>query len=271
MDSKELIPLLKSLINQLKEIKKPQIELSEEISLEIGEKEAQLIRKISVCFEEILSDKLILKKEKSLENNCWTLITKHFNNPLVSFCRQYDEHVSNNYNFGNNISKKGEIWIFLSILEKSFADSIKEIFNQNLEEQFYEKNSILRKYKIEIINELNELNEIHFINIKNNDFERYQEFLKNNHLLKDEINNTSFNSNLPNSPIFNNKDIIQPIFSHISQIPLINAEISSVDSNNQDQFNESIHIFEEEKLFTTKKYNDFSSKIINNFYSFKNG
>ena len=262
MDSKEIISILKSLIKQLKEIRKPSSELSDEISLEIGEKEVQLIRKISVCFEEILSDKLIIKTQKD-QNNFWILITKHFNNPLVSFCRKYDKYEMNN-------TKKGEIWIFLSILEKSFSESIKEIYNHNLEEKFYEKNSIFRKCKFEIINELNELNQIHFVNIKNKDYERYQEFLKNNLFLNDESNNNYSNSNLPSSPIFNNfnnRDKAQSIFSHISEIPLINIDIDS-NSTKKDKSNESIHIFQEEKEFTTKKY-VFSSKIINNFYSFK--
>ena len=270
MDSKELIPILKSLIIQLKEKGKPQFEMSDELSLEIGEKEARIIKKISECFEEILSDKLILKNENIQENNCWTLIAKHFNNPLVSFCRKYDEHEINNNNFDKNFVKKGEIWIFLSILEKSLSDSIKEIFNLNLEEKFYDKNSILRTFKIEIINELNELNQIHFENIKNKDYERYQEFLRNNHLLKDEINNNYANSNISNIDIYNNKEKIQSIFSHISQIPLIDDNIPSPDPNNLHNSDESIDIFVEEKLFTIKKYNDFSLKVINNFYSFNN-
>ena len=258
MNSKEIMPTLKHLIKQLKEIRKPTFELSNEISLDIGEKEAQLIRKISVCFEEILSDKLILENEK--DHNCWTLITKHFNNPLVSFCRKYDNNEIN--------IKRGEIWIFLSILEKSFSDSIKEIYNQNLEVKFYEKNSFLSKYKIEIINELNELNQIHFINIRNQDYDRYLDFLANNRLINNESNNYHSNNNLPSSISVNNRDVLQSDFSHISDIPLLNEEISPNESNKKNKSNQFIHIFEEEKEFTAKKYADFSSKIINNFYSF---
>ena len=102
MDSKDIIQKLKSSINQLRTQSLPSLEVSELITLEFGEKEAHLITKIVIYFNEILSYKYIKKNQKSPKlklnkNNYWTFIANHFNNPLIDFCRIYDKNeMSNN-------------------------------------------------------------------------------------------------------------------------------------------------------------------------------
>ena len=203
MDSKNIIQKIKDSINELRNQNILSFKLSEIITLEFGEKEAELINEIAACFYKILTHKYINKNQKGLNlklnlSNYWTLITSHFNNPLVEYCRIYDKNEINAHNIEGRLILTGEIWIFLSILERSFHETINEIYKQKLDEKYYEENSFLRKYKDEIKNLLNELKDFEFINIKNKDYEQYQEYLRKNNLINNKRNNdNSFFSDIP--------------------------------------------------------------------------
>ena len=79
----------------------------------------------------------------------WSFISKHFNTPVVCFCRIFERDESNK-NEGNANQLKGKNWIYFSILENSLYDSINEIYKRNLNEKYYEKNAIINKYKTEM-------------------------------------------------------------------------------------------------------------------------
>ena len=271
MDSKDIIQKLKSSINQLRTQSLPSLEVSELITLEFGEKEAHLITKIVIYFNEILSHKYIKKNQKSPKlklnkNNYWTFIANHFNNPLIDFCRIYDKNEMSNNIKGVNFILKGEIWIFLSILEKSFTEIINEIYKLKLDEKFYEENSFLRKYKEDIKKIVKELKNFNFINIKNKDFEQYQDYLEKNHLFN---NNNIINTNSINqtSPILNNET--QTILSY-SDIPLVDLDNSQSIIHNFSTSIKTLEVIKDEKEFMIIKYKDFLPSIMNDFYTFNN-
>ena len=62
-------------------------------------------------------------------------------------------------------------------MEESLSKYINEIYKQGLDALYYEKESLLRKNKSEIIKLLKELQEIHFINIMNEEYDKYIKFL----------------------------------------------------------------------------------------------
>ena len=155
MEANDIIEKLQDLIKQLKLINTTSLSLSEERTPEIEQKELVLVKKIVGCFNEILSDNFNIGEQNSPDSNnkknhYWTFISKHFNSPLVHFCIRYDENDLGKSFQEENILQKGEIWIFLSILEKSLSESINEIYIHKFDENFYEEDSILRKNKIEL-------------------------------------------------------------------------------------------------------------------------
>ena len=243
MDLKNIIQKVKASINQLKCQGIPSFNLSETLTLEFGEKEAELIKEIVECFNKILSDKYINKNLKSSnfklnKNNYWGFIASHFNNPLLDYCRTYDKKGLSDNIIGGNSVLTGEIWIFLSILEKTFHEIINAIYKQHLDEKYYEENSLLRKHKEEIKTILNELKDFQFINIKNKDYEQYQEYLKKNNLINKEHN---INNSLHNSFL----------------------------SDFQYDSDDSILIVTKERDFTVK-YKNYSMNRKNDFYTFNN-
>ena len=276
MESNDIIIQLQNLINQLKQTNITSLSLSKENKTKIEEEELLIIKKIVGCFDKILSDNLNLKNEnikesKQNKNYYWTYISQHFNSPLVHFCIINDKTEISRPNEDDNLIQKGENWIFLSILEKTFSDSINEIYKHKLDEIYYEKESILRKYKSEIINILKELKQMQFINIKNKDYEKYLAYLSKNVDLN-EKDKSSFNSKTPESPIFDSSSShTHLIFSNISMIPFLKN--IGMDNNTESDYN--IHIdfdhnknSKEEKEFIYEKSGDFAPKIINEFYTF---
>ena len=171
MESNEIFAELNNAIKQLKQLQTTLLAANQEKASEIEKKESSLIIRIVGCFHEILSDNFILKKDekennpenKENKNYYWDFISKHFNTPVVNFCRIFEKGEINN-NSMNPYHQKGKNWIYFSILEKSFTDSINEIYKQELDKIYYEKDSILRRNKNEINNILNHLDEIQFIN-----------------------------------------------------------------------------------------------------------
>ena len=152
-ESNQILSNLSKTIKQLKQLHTTSFGVAQEKASELEKKEAGLITKLVGSFHELLSDNFNIKKyqqnqkdiqiEENKENkNYWTFISKHFNTPVMRYCVIFDKNESN-----NDSVKKGKNWIRFSILEKSFSDSINEIYKQGLDEMYYEQNAILRKYK----------------------------------------------------------------------------------------------------------------------------
>ena len=263
MESKDILLELKKTINQLLDISNDK---------EQKEKESILIKKIVPYFHEILSDNFNKKEQKSPkskenQNNYWIFISKHFNTPLVRFCKEFEKNELNNSFIGDNLSKRGKFWIFLSIIDNTFFDSINEIYNHGWDQ----KNSILNKNKSEIYNILNEINQICFNNINNKDYIKYLEYLKKNknYKNKNNLDKDYTNSRSLGSPIIGRETNSSPTFSGISGISIIANNNNSNDNINiTDPTNPNPFLIDKEE-FTLSKNGDFYPKIINNFYTFK--
>ena len=258
MESEHIILLLKNSIEQFKQISQTSSNQTSNALEDIEQKESSLFSKIVEYFNKILSDNLKVDSinHKNISNNYWTFISNHMNSLLVRFC---------NVEENENYSKKGEKWIILSILDKTFSDSIKEIYNQGFDEKKYEKTSIIREYKSEIINILEELDKLSFVHIKNKDYEKYLKYLKGNSInIKKEV--SLYNNNVLESPIpeiTNNETEI--IFSELENMPLINTKIN-IHEPPSPLSNNSVKI----KEFIVKKHEELWAKTINNFYVFNN-
>ena len=89
MESKDILLGLKKSINQL-------LNISKNKEVKYKEKESILIKKIVPYFHEILFDNFNKKvqkspKSKEKQNNYWIFISKHFNTPLVRFCKELEK------------------------------------------------------------------------------------------------------------------------------------------------------------------------------------
>ena len=295
MESNEIIFKLTNTIKQLKQLHTTSLGVSKERASELEKKESVLITKLVGCFHEIFSDNYIQKNEEvngNKENKIsyWSFISKHFNTPVTKFCIIFEKNETN-IESGNQILQKEKNWIRFSILEKSFSDSINEIYKQGLDEMYYEKDAIIRKYKSEIYNILKELQEIQFINILSKDYEKYLDFLKKGQN-KSDNKDDNFESDLKigQSPIINkrvtkrgsisfNGFFLNSNFdSDISNLMQQNEFL--VDEDYKDllncDFGDSSGLMpiceenneEKEKKFTFQKFADFAPSIVDNFYTF---
>ena len=269
MEPNDILIKLTNTIKQLNQLTTTSLSLPQERSAEFEEKESVLISIIVGCFDEILSDELNIKMEKNLKmkeskNHYWTFISKHFNTPVMRFCIIFDKNEQNNTSPEEILSQKGKNWIYFSILENSFSDSINEIYKQEWDVLYYEKNSIIRKYKTEIKNILKDLKGIQLKSIKSKDFEKYQDYVNKNP-------NISFNeeNELSQSPISNKKHESSSLLliSDFSMIPL-ETVIEPDDLTINDLINMPIPDIVEEKEFTFTKFADFGPCIVNDFYTF---
>ena len=257
MESDNIIQELKNLISELNLIKANSLNNSKEIIVNIEEKELILIKKITKCFDMILSDNFNIKdnqrpKQTKKSGYFFEFICKHFNSPLVRFCLMYND------NNENNLSK-AEYWIFLSILDNSLSESIREIYNREWDKKYYNKNSILIINREEINNILNDLEEIE-ININNKEYKLYLQYLsRNTHFVDKDIDN--FYLNISETAIFlKDGRSEQSKFSEKSLTSMI-EKIDFCTANNKNN---------ENKDYVYEKKSDFGPKIINNFYNFKN-
>ena len=98
----------------------------------------------------------------------------------MRFCKELEKKELNISFIGDDLSKRGKNWIFLSIIDNTFFDSINEIYNHGWDQN----NSILNTNKVEIYNILNEINQIQFDNINNKNYIKYLEYLKKINSLK---------------------------------------------------------------------------------------
>ena len=296
MLSVEIFSKIKNIIKQLKQLETTTTIIGpvEEKALEVGKKEASLLQKLVNYFDEILSDKYIIPKEEKKENHnfYWDYISKHFNTPIVNFCRNFDKVESNKNAEARKYKRKD--WIYFSILENSFYDSINEIYLQKWDEKYYEQDSIFRKNKIEICNILADLQQIQFIYINSKDYEKYKDFLKNFQYTQNRSNtNTSFeipsfpkDLQIIQSPIITKKNLtlkMQPNDSQKLKM-FINEDFSFL--SYQSEFfgpDEKEYTFlgedyllaeqikaeeENEKKYNFSKKADFFPSITDDFYTF---
>jgi len=148
----------------------PMTKESKLMTSEISNKISELLDKIVNNFYQILID-LFLNEE-----NLWNFISKHVNKSVTKFCIIYEKNDPNEDELeGPPFEKKGKNWIFLSILENSFYNSMKEIYQ-------YKENNLMND--VTLINILQTLDEMEFDKIYNEDFQNYLNYLKENELLQ---------------------------------------------------------------------------------------
>lgn len=313
MESTEVLNKLENEITQLNQIYMSSFlyEDSKVKRTNTEKKETFLISKIVKYFHKILSHKLNNNLKKSINkenknNNYWNYISKHFHKTQeVRFCQSYENEDSekNIENAEDSAKKKGKKWIYFCILEESLSKYINEIYKQGLDALYYEKESLLRKNKSEIIKLLKELQEIHFINIMNEEYDKYIKFLKKHKsksLTKYESKDSSTINNNKKTFIsqkslttsswdkISSKEInqnrkpnkIYSLFSNESRININYFQSEFICKEDEEMlFPEQMEIIpenpkkeeESDKIFIIKKYTKipFSQSVIDNFYTFK--
>ena len=312
MESNEILSKLENVITQLNQIYMSSF-LYEDSKIKrtnMEKKESFIISKIVKYFHKILSHKLNnnnLKKSINKENknnNYWNYISKHFHQTQeVRFCQEYDNEISNKKleNAEDIAKKKGKKWIYFCILEESLCKYINEIYNKGLDILYYEKESLLRKNKSDIIKLLKDFQKIHFINIMNKEYDKYLKFLKkqkskslSKHITKDytNINKKTFISQktLTNSSWdkLSSKEVnqhkkqnqIYELFSNESRINVNYYQSEFICKEDEEiLFPEKMPIIpenpkkeeENENIFISTNFSKipFSQSIFDNFYTFK--
>ena len=246
MELNKIIPNLIEDINNLKNLTNIPKSKEQNNPLTKESQEYNLILKIVEAFDIILSNNFSLKqkdkenKENNSDNNNYynSFIIKHFNTPLIRFFLLYNDSLTNN-------NKKN--WIFLSILENSFSDCIFEIYQQNLDKKYYNENALIRINKSEINKILKTLKYIELKNIQNDDYDKYLTFLE-----EQSISSLSEDQDMYLESQISHKSNYISIFSDVSIIKRLEKKTPEKNKENYDY----------------KIIKDFSSTIINNFYSF---
>ena len=277
MSKEKLIEELKSFTNELKQLT-PSLKEHKLMTSEISIKIDDLISKIVNNFHLILSDFFQGGK------NYWDFISKHVNKPVTKFCIILEMFESpEEENEIQIIEKKGKSWIMISILENSFLESMKEIFQCLKGNTLNDNNN--NKKELELI--LEELNKMEFDNIINDKYEIYLSYLKENDLLPDK--NIIFGNR---SPILNHFErdlnlynIDESEFDSIYlEHNLLNIKSNSLfdkesDMNlnfiepkkkeiKQSKFNKEIKKEKKPEEYEFKKSGDLIPNIIDNFYNF---
>ena len=177
MDKKQdPLSTVEELISQLEKLNLAPLPASQSVKKDVS----ICIKKIVFNFDIILSNKLRLdltqnQNPKKESNHYWNYISKYYQIPSVRFCNLYDKV--------RRPSERGMLWILLSITEKSFNESVNEIYNQNFDKKFYDKSSLIATKKEQILNLCNKLNTIHLIEIKtdlNDEYFQYKQGIQQN-------------------------------------------------------------------------------------------
>ena len=215
------------------------------------EQESILVKEIVDYFDLILTNNFIIKENSNLpkekNNYYYAFITKHFNTPLIRFFLLNNELLAINSSNSEQTYSGEKNWILLSILENSFSDCINEIYQQDLDKIYYKEDSILRQKKSEIQKILKNLRNINFKNVKNSDFDKYTEFLKEQGIsfMSDQDDFDYAESQISGKPIQ---------VSTFSEVSIINK---IEEKKKQKDENYNFHI-----------YKNFSDSMVNNFYTF---
>jgi hypothetical protein len=126
-----------------------------------------IIKKIIYHFDVILMDKLKVASDKfsrsssniSDELHYWKYLSKYFQISSVKFINNFYEKIQ-------TIPEKGLAWIYISISEKSFYESIIEIYGQGFEKKFYNEDALINKRKTDILRISEKICKFEFINKK---------------------------------------------------------------------------------------------------------
>ena len=182
-------------------------------------------------------------------NHYWTYISKHFSSiPSVEFCLKYEKYNS----FNNKYEEKGMLWILISINEKSFHKILSEIYNQNLDKKYYEKNSLLITKKNEILNLTKKLQSIHLIEI-----EKFDDYLKfKNNLLKQQ--SIKIKEEVDDEEIIFSPEIISKQFDNnfFPNLPPIVKK-----ATNQNNFNSMFFSESETEFLKNNPNNNYTNNI----------
>ena len=273
MSKEKLIEELKLFTNELKQLT-PSLKEHKLMSSEISIKIDDFLSKIVNNFHLILSDFFQGLK------NYWDFISKHVNKPVTIFCRMYES--SEEESEIDIIETKGKNWIMISILENSFLESMKEIF------QCLKGNNINDNNKKEILLILEELNKMEFNNIINDNYELYLTYLKENDILPDKntpfgngspilnhcerdldlcnINESEFESIFLEHNLLNIKSDI--IFEKDSDMNLNFIEPKKKEIKQSNKFKKEIKKEEKPEEYEFKKSGDLIPNIVDNFYNF---
>ncbi len=264
----------------------PMTKESKLMTSEISNKISELLDKIVNNFYQILID-LFLNEE-----NLWNFISKHVNKSVTKFCIIYEKNDPNEDELeGPPFEKKGKNWIFLSILENSFYNSMKEIYQ-------YKENNLMND--VTLINILQTLDEMEFDKIYNEDFQNYLNYLKENELLqtkeedffcfspimtkrsqnhKDNDDNENFIIAQDNEmdSIYQEYDlnlinikteVLLDLSYKDSELDLINLNINNKKSKNYENSKFNNNNISKPEEFDFKKKADIIPSIVDNFYNF---
>ena len=281
MEQNKIISKLDTLIKQKKELDNSSELYNKENLFEKEKKESNILSKIVKYFHKILSNDFNELYLQENTNNFWNYFSLHFNNNLiVIFCEKYEYENSDDI-----ISQKEKKWIYISILEKEFNETINEIYRQGYDKLYYEEDSLLIKYKSEIIKILKELQEINFINIKSKEHEQYLEFLIENNKNPFSRKESILSSYLSLDKISytdSKQDMIKRFKTNESKITFDIFQSQFIDEDEKEKFFHEINTMETElkinndnshdknDSYTVQKLRNFNKCIIdNNFYSFK--
>ena len=234
MEKKDALKNIEDLINQLEKINLSPLPSTSKDSQKFKQDVIIRIKKIVYFFDIILSNKLRLdlsqKNIKAEDNHYWTYLSKYYQIPSVKFCN-LSEQV-------HEPSKRGMLWILLSIAEKSFNESVNEIYNQSFDKKFYDKSSLIVTKKNEILELCNRLNTIHFPVVKKDINEEYfkykqgyQEQKENEELNEDLYCISPIVKQAPEKNIF----VSNYNLESLSKIPINN--FNNVPANNNNNLN----------------------------------
>ena len=264
MSEDKQISELQSSINELKQLILS-INNKSEISLKKENQIDNLFFSLVDLFYQILSNFFLSGKKY------WEFISKHVNRPVTMFCKINEK---NNIEF-EDYENKGKNWLLISILEKSFSETIKDIinhleYNNNYNNDFTE--TIFDIFKKDVIPIIDELNYLQFNNIYNEDYENYLVFLKENGFIEKpsiKINNISTFSPIPGQErdleeINENNGDNASIFFDIEKLKPIDLKIETLEKIMEERNKKE----NDNELFKFKKYGDFKFSIVENFYNF---
>ena len=236
MDKKnDALKNIEDLINQLEKLNLSPLPSTNKDSQSIKQDVISRIKRIVYYFDIILSNKLRLdlsqKNVKPEDNHYWTYLSKYYQIPSVKFCNLSEQI--------HEPSRRGMLWILLSIAEKSFNESVNEIYKQNFDKKFYDKSSLIVTKKNEILELCNRLNVIHFPIMKKDINEEYFKYKQG---YQEQKENEELNEDLYYiSPILKQAPEKNIFVSNYNLDPILKVPSNILPINNNNYYNNNIN------------------------------